>query len=748
MQHHGAGQLQQAEALYNQVLRVEPNQPVALHLLGVLACQSGHTAAGADLIAKAVGVQPDYAEAHGNLAVALKDLGRLDDAIESCRKALALNPEFVDAHNTLGDALLQKGRADDAVQALEQALKLGPGHIQAWVNLGNARQAQDRLDDAVRCYQKALEIHPDIPQALNNLGNALVALGQAEDALAHYQRAVTLAPGFAEAHHNLAGTLFAQGRVGAAVEAHHNALALQPDNDAYWQAFAATIDGQTFNAVNAAFIEDLLGLLARGTVRPTAATQAVISLLRLDERFQGLLDLDDDAALDGEGEAEHLSANAVLLAFMALAPISDVAVERVMTRLRRALLNALPESLKGLPFAAALALQCFTNEYVYGETAEEAAQADALADKIAKRLEGGRDVAPMWLAVLGAYRPLCRYAWAQDVMDDDWPEALASVLVRQVAEPLAERAAQDGFARLTAIDDAVSQSVRAQYEENPYPRWVATTQHVAPRSIGQVLGDCLPSPDLGDLADKADPDILIAGCGTGRQAAECASRFAGASILAVDLSLASLAYAQRQCQALGHDQIAFAQGDILKLGEIGRQFDLIESVGVLHHLGDPMAGWRVLVDLLRPGGVMLIALYSETARQGVVQGRDLIAQKGYDASPADIRRCRQDIIDGPEGGALAGLMDSYDFYSLSDCRDLLFHVQEHRFTLPQVAIALDDLGLDFLGLEIPGQRTLDAFRADHPDPADLLSLDAWHTFEQAHPDTFIGMYQFWCRKPG
>ena len=137
--------------------------------------------------------------------------------------------------------------------------------------------------------------------------------------------------------------------------------------------------------------------------------------------------------------------------------------------------------------------------------------------------------------------------------------------------------------------------------------------------------------------------MLIAGCGTGQHAIETAQRFAGARVLAIDLSLTSLAYALRKTRELGVRNIEYAQADILKLGTIGRTFDVIESSGVLHHLADPFAGWRVLLSLLRPGGFMAVGLYSEIARADIVEARAFIAERGYGSSADDIRRCRQEL---------------------------------------------------------------------------------------------------------
>ena len=145
---------------------------------------------------------------------------------------------------------------------------------------------------------------------------------------------------------------------------------------------------------------------------------------------------------------------------------------------------------------------------------------------------------------------------------------------------------------------------------------------------------------------------------------------------------------------------------------------------------------------------MMIGLYSETARQHIIGGRSLIAEKGYTTSPEDIRRCRQDIIAMSEDGnsKMAGIHNSTDFFSLSECRDMLFHVQEHRFTLPQVEDALLDLKLKFLGFELDNQKAMRRFRKSHPSKPALISLSLWHKFELENPSTFGAMYQFWCKK--
>ena len=95
---------------------------------------------------------------------------------------------------------------------------------------------------------------------------------------------------------------------------------------------------------------------------------------------------------------------------------------------------------------------------------------------------------------------------------------------------------------------------------------------------------------------------------------------------------------------------------------------------------------------------------------------------------------------------MAKICNGEEFFSLSQCRDLLFHVQEQRFTLPQIEKALKSLHLNFLGFEMEDRRTLSRFTESHPNRDCLTSLSLWHEFELENPDTFSGMYQFWCQK--
>ena len=183
------------------------------------------------------------------------------------------------------------------------------------------------------------------------------------------------------------------------------------------------------------------------------------------------------------------------------------------------------------------------------------------------------------------------------------------------------------------------------------------------------------------------------------------------------------------------------------MGAHPERFDVIDCTGVLHHLEDPVAGWKILCSLLRPGGVMRVGLYSETARRHVVRAREFIAAGGYAPTPEGIRACRAAILAQQGDPLLARVARGEDFYSLSGCRDLIFHVQEQRFTLPRIAAILGELDLRFIGFEWPDGDAAARYRARFPDDSAMTDLGHWHALETDRPDTFVLMYQFWVEKP-
>jgi len=529
-----------------------------------------------------------------------------------------------------------------------------------------------------------------------------------DEAARIYKRLLLLKPDHAEASNNLAQVLQAQGKLAEASASFARTLELMPQLQSQFGAICRTL-------------MSVLPVLEEAMRR---ANQAWPQRLSAERLF-------------GSAGLAAVAADPLLLTILRSSPVRDVALERVLTMLRAALLDAIVAGSArddaALAFCCALAQQCFINEHVFATTLAEDNQVELIKTNL-------RDVPPMRLAALAMYVPLHALPDAQSLLDRTWPDDIEDVLTLQLREPMEERALRSSIPQLTAIEDVTSQRVRQMYEENPYPRWVHIASNAALLPIDLYLRGMFPTAAFTPLAKTEGLDVLVAGCGTGWHAIGIAGVLQGARLLAIDLSLTSLAYAKRKTPP--SLVIDYAQADILKLGTIERRFDVIDASGVLHHMADPFAGWRTLLGLLRPNGLMHLGFYSELGRRDVVATRTFIAERGYGTSPAEIRRARQDLLATP----LASVTRFDDFFSTSECRDLLFHVQESRTTIPAIKAFLAEHGLKFIGFEF-GDVALRGYRALFGERHWSMSdLDRWHEFETNYPDTFSGMYQFWVQK--
>jgi SAM-dependent methyltransferase len=544
-------------------------------------------------------------------------------------------------------------------------------------------QRENKLSDAIRTYKRVLMLKPNHAEVHNNLGVILQAQGKLSEASVYFAQSLSLMPQLFEQYSGVIATLLA---------------VLPPIGEAMRRATRAWPNRLT--------VEQLLG-------------------------SAGL------AAICGDP---------MLLCMLQSVPPRNIDFERLMTSLRLSLLDAAGASESVAPsllaFCCALAEQCFINEYIFATTPDEDAKVERLKAALGDAIKSRAAIAPLLIAAIATYQPLHSLADAKALLEQTWPPPIDDVLTQQLREPLQELQLRSSIPRLTPIEDDTSQRVRQQYEENPYPRWVNVAGGVEPKSLDKHLRDLFPTAEFTPLGKTEALEFLVAGCGTGWHPTGIAQGYLGAQVLAVDLSLSSLCFAKRNTPAPLSERITYMQGDILKLGATGRNFDVVDASGVLHHMADPIEGWRILLTLLRPGGIMHLGLYSELGRGDVVAARAFIAERGYTSSPADIRRCRQDLLETP----LRSVARASDFFTTSECRDLLFHVQESRMTIPAIKAFIDGHALKFIGFaldDVAAQNFRALFAANGWSMTDL---DKWHAIETQYPNTFSTMYQFWVQK--
>ena len=227
--HHQKGQHNLADGCYQKALAIEPNDPDALHYLGVLRHYEGRSSAAADLIAKAVSFRPNDAAASNNLGVVLDALGRREEAVSAFDRAIAIRPDYAEAWNNRGNAFLGLARPGKALESYDRALAVKPDYAEAHNNRGVALHGLSRFAEGVASFDRAIEARTNYAEAFNNRGSALLALGDAGCALESFDHALALSPTYAEPSFNRGNALIELKRYEAAIASYDRALAVRPD---------------------------------------------------------------------------------------------------------------------------------------------------------------------------------------------------------------------------------------------------------------------------------------------------------------------------------------------------------------------------------------------------------------------------------------------------------------------------------------------------------------------------------------
>jgi SAM-dependent methyltransferase len=459
-----------------------------------------------------------------------------------------------------------------------------------------------------------------------------------------------------------------------------------------WQALDATPDDFAAKAF-------LVRLLHRepGLTEPLRLPQ--LHAMLLDQRLDPLLleppgwaALRNGGSLPGGGTppediATWLEGEPFARALLAESFVSSLDVEHLLTRLRRWLL--LEDRARDFP----LSLEALLHQ---------------------ARLNGG--------------------AWLFDAQERACLDASPGAPIGAAYRPPKRSTAANTYA--SPITDAVAE----QYAEWPFPAW---------RRLMSPPGESLKgfyrnfAPDAEHWIPD-DAEILVAGCGTGREALRLARWVPLGRVTAIDISATSLAYAEDRCTAGGAASIRFEQRDLHDVAELGKRFDFISCCGVLHHLPDPEAGWAALTEVLKPGGVMRVTVYSHVARLAVQAARTKL-------SGLDNRRLDEDLLREARARLMRDptlrVTNSPAFFYLGGVHDLVLHRHEDPFDVPRIRRGIENQGLEFLGFRLPTSRDYARYRRTHPHDPLRRDFAAWATLERRNFRLFAGMYDFACRKP-
>ena len=738
---------------------------------------------------------PEFSSASYNRGLIFLEIGIFEAAIESFDLALKSRPTHGNSWNNRGNALHELGRLPEAIQSFTEAIKCSPQSAEFYHNRANSIYGIGDLEAALADLEAAITLRPEGSHYYVARGNIIFEKGLLSEALHNFELGLTFDPGNIRAALNKAVTLirmcrlteadsvlcqlvlvssnlrhlaiayrgliaFRAGKIDESIDYYSKSFEIQDSPEArvgFCQAIKLASPVSVLNDIRALLVRafdeawsaplDLAQCLTRVVLNDEKLRQVLITLSQQDKDI-GIIHFNDwQIAL------QELAKDPLILRLLAMTVVPSIELEGIFSGIRRHLLDQITRGQVDeanqsslLEFYSALARQCFINEYIYSFSPHEERLVSKLRDKVESDLCGGVGPKQWHVICLALYMPLYELEGAVKLLEWDFSPIVDALIVDVIEAPREEERLKTSIQILTPITNHVSKLVRSQYEENPYPRWVELGRAFLPISLKEYLQSKFPHLEARDFQYHGTLDALVAGCGTGRHPIALAESIPDLKILAIDLSLASLGYALRKANERQVGSIHFAQADLLAMSHIDERFDVIECVGVLHHLDQPDNGLAVLSGLLKSGAYMRIGLYSDRGRIAVRQATNFVKTMGFGVNVDDIRSARQAIIAAKDQPFTQELFQFTDFYSMSECRDLLFHVQEHRFTIPEIAAMLKRHNLQFIGFEGDTPEFL-RLQSEMPHHSPDETLDTWHKIERDNPELFSSMYQFWVRKP-
>ncbi len=649
--------------------------------------------------------------AYVNLGIIARREGNLSEAVSFLQKAIDMNPRVSEAFSNLGNVLIDLQDIGNAIKMFEKAIALVPNNEVLYYNLGVAFFHANDFEKSLYNLTKSVAINSSFVPALNKLGECYFSLGQNEKALSYFQESIQRDPQYIVSKFNM----------------------------------GLVLTNYKFLDYDSSICITLASLLYENLyVCPERIIGSIISLLYLDPivgpNLTGKVPCDSSVSINSV--LKDLGQSPLLCAALENCVLANFELEKFFTRLRKCILlnfSKIENNEHIERILECLSIQNILNEHVMSVSDQELTELKLLCSLIADGLENACEGLPKYILIYSLYRHSSQ-------LPDGWRSRVSkfpNFYRRAFLEPDESDKLIDSIPSFSLSFSTTSQKVREHYEQNPYPRWRgvgAPAYSLNPPEVLQEIG--LQVPDVL-LKGVSKPNILIAGCGTGRTAIESALRFKNSTILAFDLSYQSLAYAKFHAERLGVRNISFIQGDILDLQSLDKTFDIIECTGVLHHMKNPTEGLQKLRMSCNSKGIIKIALYSKKARDSISKVRDMAFAQDFGTDSDGLRALRRSIIRSTNFESL-GLTKFIDFYSLSEFRDLVLHSHEINFDIPQITKLLEDCDLKFAGFELSKSARLLA-KSIKPE-GNLTQLDTWQTIEASCPSFFSAMYQFWCYK--
>ena len=639
--------------------------------------------------------------------------------------------------------LIEKKDLELAYKEISENFKKYKNSFFLYNMMGLVDAQNNKIEMAIHNYKEAIRINPKYIDAYNNLALTYYNLGKVNEAIENLQKSLEINEKFYIAHNNLAKIYFKKEDYEKSITYLKKSLNINPDyGDAINLLKEILCLNINFHKQESWLYQPIKNLITKyKIIQPTYISRSLISLFKQDNVTSNILKINFDN-IEREkfiNIIKDLQNFDLLLEFLKVCPLPDIELENFFRKIRKKILMIdinFKEYIEIKSFMISLSAQCILNEYIYSTSKEEIRKILEIENKIKHSL---KNVEENLITVLSLYKNLSSY----DLINDLNNNLLNEFLKNYLNEVKTEKDFKKTIKSIKKIDNIVSENVKQQYEENPYPRWKNPTITI-PISVKNFFEINNIKTGKFDENDFKNPKILIAGCGTGQHAINTATCFKNSNVIALDLSFNSLAYAKRKSDEFEIKNISFVQGDILDINALDDQFDIIESVGVIHHMESPIEGLKCLLSVLKKNGFIKLGLYSELARRNIIQFQRRYPTDKINMTEEKIQYYRSQILNTSNEDDKS-LMIFNDFYTMSDFRDMVFHVNEHNFNISKIKDMLKQVNLDFCGFS--GFTTLsNSFINNLGKKFNRCDLNDWEKIELYEPDLFKGMYQFWSQK--
>ena len=349
--------------------------------------------------------------------VDLKSQGKYQKLKSEVTSLLSSFPQSIALYDLLGTADYGLGNYQESVEAYKQALAWSPNSPVIHYNLGNSLKEQGNLKDAVISYEKALSLNSNSVEVFLNMARSFQDYGSHENAIIAYHKAISINPDITEAYIDMGVNLEIQGDLGKAIHAYHTAVLKDPSNiDANYK-LAGILKNLQFEAANPSLQNTIKSILDKKTlVRPSDISHACLSLLKFEPVVKELTQQNHQGKFINNLEKiiSDLSNLPLLLKLMSICPIADTELELGFTNIRSQILTSVLENSANtniLKFQSALALHCFTNEYVYNQTSDDSESIKKLENLVEVDLAKGNQPSPMALLCLASFKALGEFTW-------------------------------------------------------------------------------------------------------------------------------------------------------------------------------------------------------------------------------------------------------------------------------------------------------------------------------------------------